>query len=434
MEITVDTNDGILTFTLSGRMDGYGSERVLEEIQNSLRDSDRAVIFDLGDVDYISSAGLRVFQEMYRKMKERKGIVALCHVQEFVLKVLKMGGFLDALSLYETKEQARNALQEFSVQEKDKPSGFFKVEELDKGRTTLHVLGSYSDIYQGPLSIDNIQKVPYISGGYRIGVGAVGSTKEQVRDLLGEMVEINEAFMWLPADGNKIPDYFTRDIMQTGDIQRFSIFQVTMEGPFHYLLTLNHDGTKGVPLNSIFEEIFSFAKSTIPDFNGVCAVSLKATIDGLCSSDINSSLIQAAETVKPSDSSPDSHHSLYYAGIKKSLLDMVSEDNLEPMYRGETLVAFGYGVDLQTAIEKSSEEEIKRISAMPTPMQSSPQFINLSGAVVKNIPWESPLDPGVLLSEAMDTTNLTAFHHVLGVTTVRSAEIRVAVVSSQKPA
>jgi anti-anti-sigma factor len=71
MEITARRTGEQLVLSLAGRMDGTGAQQAAAAIQHHLNDHDTAVIFDLGGVDYLSSAGLRVIQDSIRKMKDR---------------------------------------------------------------------------------------------------------------------------------------------------------------------------------------------------------------------------------------------------------------------------------------------------------------------------------------------------------------------------
>ena len=54
---------------------------------------------DLEQVDYIASAGLRVLLKSEQVMEERGGGMKLIHVNENVLEVLQLTGFLDFVTL-----------------------------------------------------------------------------------------------------------------------------------------------------------------------------------------------------------------------------------------------------------------------------------------------------------------------------------------------
>ena len=229
MDISIHRSDGPLTLILSGRMDGFGAQQVAEAIQNDLRESDREILFDLGGVDYVSSAGLRVFQEVYRKMQERKGTVSLCQVGEFPLKVLKMSGFLQAFSIYPTLKEALAHSVTRPAEHAEGKEGIFTATELTTGPVQLKVRGDISRIAAGEITSQDFMRIPYEKGRYSVGIGAIGTDGSAISDLAGEMLELSGSVIWVPADGNKTSDYITRDIMESGDLVHTGLFQVCLD-------------------------------------------------------------------------------------------------------------------------------------------------------------------------------------------------------------
>ncbi|MCR5118016.1 MAG: STAS domain-containing protein [Lachnospiraceae bacterium] len=59
----------------------------------------KTVYIDLNNVEYISSAGLRVFLSMHRYMEEREGKLILKNVNDEVMGTLKLTGFDKVLNI-----------------------------------------------------------------------------------------------------------------------------------------------------------------------------------------------------------------------------------------------------------------------------------------------------------------------------------------------
>jgi anti-anti-sigma factor len=432
MEITVSRIQGTLIFEINGKMDGFGSQKVSESLQTNLSDSDIDIIFDLKQMDYISSAGLRVFQEIYRRIKERNGKVIICQVQDFPLGVMKMGGFLQALQLYTTLEEAISSARNNLPLKKENITGqIFTFEEINPDTASLQVLGNLTSIKEGRITDTDIQKLSYIPGTFEIGIGAVGKNGEFVKNILGNMAVLKGDMLWTPADGNETADFFTRDIMEGGEIERFGIFQVTHLGPFQYLLTIQPEHTGAYTINALAEEISEFAKKKYPDFSGVWAMSMKATIEGICSSDIRSSLVTAAKTKQNHQAKGEEKgHSLYSIPMRESIIEKVSEDNHDNRYQGEVLIGFGYGVDLERAKEKISQEILESIAIMPSPMHQYNIFLNINGAVLHDIPWNPSRDLNLQISEGLKNGSLVTMHHILGISKIRNGSIAVSFISS----
>ena len=97
MEIKTTRNDSELTVALSGRLDTLTSPDLEEMLDEELEGMER-LIFDLGELEYISSAGLRVLLGAYKMMDEMGGML-IRNVTEPVMEVFEVTGFSDVLDI-----------------------------------------------------------------------------------------------------------------------------------------------------------------------------------------------------------------------------------------------------------------------------------------------------------------------------------------------
>ena len=97
MEIKTTRNDSELTVALSGRLDTLTSPDLEEMLDEELEGVER-LIFDLGELEYISSAGLRVLLGAYKMMEEYNGML-IRNVTEPVMDVFEVTGFSDVLDI-----------------------------------------------------------------------------------------------------------------------------------------------------------------------------------------------------------------------------------------------------------------------------------------------------------------------------------------------
>lgn len=86
-----------LTLTLSGRLDTNTSPRLEAELKQSVSGV-KELIFDFSEVEYISSAGLRVLLAA-QKVMNRQGSMKLVGVSPEVLEVFEITGFSDILTI-----------------------------------------------------------------------------------------------------------------------------------------------------------------------------------------------------------------------------------------------------------------------------------------------------------------------------------------------
>ena len=97
MEFTKVADGNKLTYTVSGRLDTNTSPALNDDIAASLGDVKELVI-DIKDLEYISSAGVRVLLSAYKVMK-KQGSMILRNVPDIVRNVLSVTGLLDFFTI-----------------------------------------------------------------------------------------------------------------------------------------------------------------------------------------------------------------------------------------------------------------------------------------------------------------------------------------------
>lgn len=97
MQITTKTNGSISTITLEGRLDTATAPNFETEVKKILNDTTELYL-DLSNLDYISSAGLRIFLMMQKTMNKR-GKMVVQNANEVVLEIFEVTGFIDILNV-----------------------------------------------------------------------------------------------------------------------------------------------------------------------------------------------------------------------------------------------------------------------------------------------------------------------------------------------
>jgi anti-sigma B factor antagonist len=106
MEIIEEKNADINVFIIKGRLDSKTSQEFEEKIVKSSKDGAKNMIFDFKELEYISSAGLRVILKATKEMKRTNGMIVLCSMQDYVKEVFEIAGFDTFLSIEETFDEA----------------------------------------------------------------------------------------------------------------------------------------------------------------------------------------------------------------------------------------------------------------------------------------------------------------------------------------
>ena len=98
MKITREFKGSTLIFRLEGRLDTMTAPELEAEIDKPVAGVTEMVM-DFKDVEYISSAGLRVLLKAQRVMAGRGGTMKVKDPCEIVMEVFNVTGFADVLTI-----------------------------------------------------------------------------------------------------------------------------------------------------------------------------------------------------------------------------------------------------------------------------------------------------------------------------------------------
>ena len=106
MNIHEERSDGVLIIGLEGRLDATSSKVFEEKILATIDAGETRLVIDLSQLDYVSSAGLRVFLLASKRLNPAGGKLVLCSLQEPVKEVFEIVGFFSILSILGSKDEA----------------------------------------------------------------------------------------------------------------------------------------------------------------------------------------------------------------------------------------------------------------------------------------------------------------------------------------
>ncbi len=97
MQINKQMEGTKVTYALEGRLDTTTSPQLEAELKENL-EGVKDLIFDFSQLEYISSAGLRVML-MAQKMMNAQGNMIVKNVNEIVMEVFEVTGFDEILTI-----------------------------------------------------------------------------------------------------------------------------------------------------------------------------------------------------------------------------------------------------------------------------------------------------------------------------------------------
>ena len=99
MEIKIQPNGQETTVQLIGLLDTTTISEQADELQKVLDIADQALVMDCGELEYISSAGLRFFMQLKRETEAKGGKIRIINLNEDVADIFRMSGFHNIFSL-----------------------------------------------------------------------------------------------------------------------------------------------------------------------------------------------------------------------------------------------------------------------------------------------------------------------------------------------
>lgn len=260
-----------IEFLVKGRLDAYWAEHLGGVLQEAIREGGYHLRLDLSEVDYVSSAGMRVLLKFRRQLVGIKGTFGITRASDSARDVLEMAGFADLLV------EGPSPVETTAVRIMRPPSlgpaapgptgeatagaasaapgapppetlstdrGAFKVRELRAGASLECRLSGdpsrLNGLRFGPEDLRSLACGPNLVA---LGLGAFGRDFADCRDRFGEFMAVAGAAGYLPTDGSGVPDYqissgeFVPEVRAlysialAGDFSRQARFESHAEGP-----------------------------------------------------------------------------------------------------------------------------------------------------------------------------------------------------------
>ena len=104
MDIQQKQEGGIVYITIKGRLDADSAMDAEKTVTDALGEETNKLLFDLGALDYLSSAGLRVLLSAAKEVRRRDGKIVLCSLTEFVKEIFEVSGFESLIPIEDSVE------------------------------------------------------------------------------------------------------------------------------------------------------------------------------------------------------------------------------------------------------------------------------------------------------------------------------------------
>ena len=241
MEITVQSRADRHELQLQGRLDANWSDRVGQAIETAIRAGHHQLDLDFAQVDYISSAGIRVLLKYYKQLKAARGTLRVLRPTTAVLDVLQLSGIAGLLvpvaapAAAPATAQPTAASGPAAAPHWERAGVEFESYDLAPGSVLAGgCLGPVEAFATGQLAAAQSQRVGCTPDVLAVGLGAFGGGPTDTQARFGESFAVAGTAVTLPTDESNVPDYQLTEGQLVPELHL--LYGLTARGNFSRLL------------------------------------------------------------------------------------------------------------------------------------------------------------------------------------------------------
>jgi len=110
VEFKVEQEGDVYIVLIQGRIDATTTPTVEKKLAK-LYDVVEKLAIDFSEVDYLSSAGMRLLLALSKRMSAKGGKIAFYGMTDEVLEIIRMAGFERILNIFSKKSEALKSLK-----------------------------------------------------------------------------------------------------------------------------------------------------------------------------------------------------------------------------------------------------------------------------------------------------------------------------------
>jgi anti-anti-sigma factor len=212
MQITATPYDDLLELRVAGRLDAEWAVTLQTAIDNAIRQGYHAVVLDLSEIEYVSSAGLSVLVHAHKQLQEIRGFFGVGGVRGAAEEIIRLTGLAKLLlcDLDQIRRARGRARSTISLPSRVASSerADLEIYDLDPtARMTCRAVGDPAKFDRGVYTADDAVPLTVTENTFALGHGAFGSDFAETGRQFGELLAVAGAVAVQPTGGASRPDY-----------------------------------------------------------------------------------------------------------------------------------------------------------------------------------------------------------------------------------
>lgn len=115
--------NGVVTISPSGSIDSDTYEILEKDVDGALRSSPKTLVFDMKDLKYISSMGIRTLLNARNRIEKTGGTLVMANLQAQIRKVFDIVRAIPSHNIFTSREELDHYLSVIQQKEIDKRTG-----------------------------------------------------------------------------------------------------------------------------------------------------------------------------------------------------------------------------------------------------------------------------------------------------------------------
>jgi len=245
MDIVKTPSAGVLQVRVKGRLDNYWSESFSEALDEIVRDGSHHLRLEMADVNYLSSAAIGILVKYHQQVAKLQGTFVITAASDRVRTTLRMVGLEPILFGATAAESAPTTI---ASRQFESASADCELYELRAAAVSCRLVGDPAALYDGAFAASS--SVAAGHNTFALGLGALGGTFDECRDMFGEFIAAGGVAASLPTDHSSTPDY----MVSSGELipQLQALYGIVFDGaPAKFLRFEKHRDSAAVPMSEI---------------------------------------------------------------------------------------------------------------------------------------------------------------------------------------
>ncbi len=204
-------HDGLFSVVrLAGRLDGEAARNLSDTLEDALREGARSIELEMADVEYLSSAGIRVLARFTEDLSALRGTLHVVAPSPRARAVLEAAGLGSTIIAQSGLPRAANPSGRFSrwgLPAVDARFGSYEISHYSDDGVKCGLVGPGGSTLGQPVDAAAHRVVSFPKQTFGLGIGALGDRYEDGAPRFGELLAAEGIAAYLPTEGNRVPDF-----------------------------------------------------------------------------------------------------------------------------------------------------------------------------------------------------------------------------------